>query len=311
MSLFFTVIGSGSQGNSLLLEFGRNRILLDAGLSWRRIKTVLQAHNLHPDDLTCILLTHDHGDHTRGLPTLLKHHCLPVYGTSGTLLALERRGLSLPWAIPIASAQPFDLNGVTCHPFPVPHDAAEPVGYRFTWRERVLGVATDLGHISAEVLAALSDTHALCIESNYDETMLTTCRYPDWLKNRIRSNLGHMPNSGLRHLLSRLRRPLEHLVLIHLSQESNTPEHVRQAITPLCNLPAMRNAKITVATQEQPSERLCLTRPRTGTKANDSARSPNQAQQRTVRAMRAVRTARETLAVQGCFEFIDEHENIA
>lgn len=246
-------LGSGSKGNAALLRLGSTYWLLDAGLSCRRIEKHLTELGLSLHDVAGVFLTHDHGDHVNGLATLLRRRDIPVYATPGTASSLVRKGLPRERFIMLRREQELELDGTRIWPFRVPHDAPEPVGYRFERAGQVLGLATDLGQVTAPVLAHLTDCDILCLESNYDEEMLAVCSYPDWLKSRIRSPLGHLPNQGVRGILSRLQKPLRNLLLVHVSEESNTPHLVRENLAPLLDHPCLARTRIVVASQNEPT----------------------------------------------------------
>jgi len=246
-------LGSGSKGNAALLRLGSTWWLLDAGLSCRRIEKNLLDLGLALQDLAGVFLTHDHDDHIKGLATLLRRRDIPVYATSGTASSLVRKGLPRDRFIALRREQELELDGTRIWPFRTPHDAPEPVGFRFERAGQVLGLATDLGQVTAPVLAHLTDCDILCLESNYDEEMLAVCSYPDWLKSRIRSPLGHLPNQGVRGILSRLQKPLRNLLLVHVSEESNTPHLVRENLAPLLDHPCLARTRIFVAAQNEPT----------------------------------------------------------
>ncbi len=256
-----TFIGSGSKGNAALLELEGRNYLLDAGLSCKRIKDFLEERQLDFSDLSGIFLTHEHDDHIKGLRVLLDRTAdLPLYCTRGTMCALNARGLEVPNHVEIVYGRRHELPGCSFLPFRVPHDATEPAGLRFEGRDRVMSLATDLGHITAEVLENMKDADLVCIESNYDEDMLRTSSYPAWLKRRIRSPMGHLPNEGVRGVLSRMNKVPEILVLMHLSQESNTPDLAVDALeTFFANSGArFRSAHLSLTTQDLPGERLLV-----------------------------------------------------
>lgn len=251
--LGITFLGSGSKGNAALLELGGRKFLLDAGLSSRRIEKFLKSRDLGLGDLEGVIITHGHGDHINGLSTLLNRHPMPVYCTHGTSKELNYFDILPKELILLRQNQEFELAGTRIWPFPVPHDAMETIGLRFEASGITMCVATDLGHITPEIMQYLTDTDILCLESNYDEQMLIKCRYPPWLKTRIKGPFGHLPNIGVRGVLSRQKRPLRHLALVHLSEESNTPELVRENLQPLLGLPQLKSTIITVASQNEPS----------------------------------------------------------
>ncbi len=256
-----TFIGSGSKGNAALLELEGRNYLLDAGLSCKRIRDFLEERNLDFSDLSGIFLTHEHDDHIKGLRVLLDRTVdLPLYCTRGTMCALNARGLEVANHVEIVYGRRHELPGCSFLPFRVPHDATEPAGLRFEGRDRVMSLATDLGHITPEVLENMKDADLVCIESNYDEDMLRTSSYPAWLKRRIRSPMGHLPNEGVRGVLSRMTKVPEALVLMHLSQESNTPALAVDALeTFFANSGArFRTAHLSLTAQDQPGERLLV-----------------------------------------------------
>ena len=249
LSLFF--LGSGSKGNSAVLEIGRHWYLIDAGLSSRHIERELTRLGIRLDRLAGVFLTHEHNDHIKGLRGILKKKPMPVYASQGTLNAISSRFPDLIDLVPLMHGRELDLGHARMWPFTVPHDAAEPIGFRIESCGRVIGLASDLGHVNQVILEHLLDCDLLCLESNYDEEMLTACQYPFWLKERIRGPNGHLANKGVRGILARLKRDLQHLVLMHVSQESNTPELVLSNVAALLQTPYLRNTTVTVATQDE------------------------------------------------------------
>lgn len=256
-----TFIGSGSKGNAALIELGKKYFLLDAGFSCKRIRDFLLERKLDFHDLSGIFVTHEHEDHIKGLRVLLgKHQQMPLYCTKGTFAALKAKGIEGKNFIDLKYGGEIELEGTRCFPFKVPHDATEPMGIRFEESGKVLSIATDLGHITAEVLDNMKEADLLCLESNYDEGMLRASIYPGWLKRRIRSPLGHLPNEGVRGILSRMNTPPEILVLMHVSQESNTPLLVRETVEGFFQLSKGRynSTRLSIADQDKAGERLCL-----------------------------------------------------
>ncbi len=251
-----TFFGSGSDGNSALLEFSGLRFLLDAGLSLRRIEEGLRGNGLSLEDLNGIFITHEHDDHIKGLGKLVKKCRAPIFASPGTSRALRDRGYEGPEPVHLIPGKETSPDGLRVWPFAVPHDAAEPLGLRFEFRGAVLGIATDLGHVSSEILPFLTDCDLLCLESNYDEKMLAACPYPYWLKKRIAGPLGHLSNPGVRTVLSRLRKPLSHLVLVHLSRESNTPETALANILPMRLIPHLTGTLLTAAERQTATPRI-------------------------------------------------------
>lgn len=257
-----TFIGSGSKGNSALLELEGRFYLLDAGLSCKRIKDFLEQRNIGLSDLAGIFVTHEHEDHIKGLRVLLGRcdNKVPIFCTRGTMCAINAKGIEVTNHVELVYNRPFAIHNCTCTPFKVPHDAVEPMGLRFVGVDKIMTLATDLGHVTPEVVEHMQDADIVCVESNYDEGLLRTSSYPVWLKRRIRSPMGHLPNEGVRGILSRLKKVPEILVLMHISQESNTPELAKEALEPFFNNSGsrFRSLKVSVTSQDVPGERLIV-----------------------------------------------------
>lgn len=259
-----TFIGSGSKGNAALIEFEKNFFLLDAGFSCKRIKEFLNLRNLDFKDLSGVFVTHEHEDHVKGLRVIFgKHPELPLFCTKGTHCALASRGIAPKSFVDLKYGRELEIANIRCFPFKVPHDATEPMGLRFDFGGRVMSIATDLGHITDEVLENMKDADLLCLESNYDEGLLRSSIYPGWLKRRIRSPMGHLPNEGFRGVLSRMSKDPQILALMHVSQESNTHYLVRETVENFFELNPARFAttRLSIAVQDKPGERLVLERP--------------------------------------------------
>jgi len=256
-----TFIGSGSKGNCALLELSGRYYLLDAGLSCKRVKEYLEDRNLGFEDLSGIFITHEHEDHIKGLRVLLSRRAdLPVYCTRGTMCALNSKNIQATNHIELMYGKSLELDKCSCLPFKVPHDATEPAGLRFSSSDKVMCLATDLGHVTPEVVDHMKDADLVCIESNYDEDMLRGCSYPIWLKRRIRSPMGHLPNEGVRGILSRMQKVPEIVVLMHVSQESNTPELIKESLEPFfANSGArFKTAHFSITEQDNYGERLTV-----------------------------------------------------
>jgi phosphoribosyl 1,2-cyclic phosphodiesterase len=219
----FTSLGSGSAGNALVVESGRTRVMMDCGFSLADTKARLERATLSPADITAIVVTHEHDDHLGGVARFARRYAIPVYLTRGTAQWLPD---DFPPVLVhcIESHQPFVVNDLAVEPFPVPHDAREPVQFVFSDGDARLGVVTDLGTITQHVVEKLSGCHALVIECNHDLDMLMTGPYPDGLKRRVSGRFGHLCNADAGRLVAALDRgKLRHLIAAHLSQQNNTP----------------------------------------------------------------------------------------
>lgn len=232
----FASLGSGSEGNGLIVEAGNTRILLDCGFGIGDTAARLARLGLEPDALDAIIVTHEHGDHVGGVAGLARKHELPVYLTYGTLTALGGRRSAIAQITVIDSHTPFCVGDIEIRPYPVPHDAREPAQYVFGDGQSSLGVLTDTGSSTPHIEAMLSGLDALVLECNHDLDMLENSRYPPHLKQRIAGRLGHLDNASAAQLLASVDcSRLQHFVAAHLSQQNNTPERARAAVAQALN----------------------------------------------------------------------------
>ncbi len=230
MALRFASLGSGSSGNGLVVEVGNTRVMMDCGFTLADTKERLARVGLTPRDLTAIVVTHEHDDHMGGVARLAKRYAIPVYLTRGSAQWLPEDFPAVLVRL-IDSHTALAIGDLSVEPFPVPHDAREPVQFAFSDGDARLGVVTDLGCITQHVVDKLSGCRALVIECNHDIDMLMTGPYPPSLKQRVASRFGHLDNSAARHLVECLDRSrLRHLIAAHLSQQNNTPALARRAL---------------------------------------------------------------------------------
>lgn len=225
-------IASGSEGNSLLVSAGGTHILVDAGISARRITAALSSLGLTPGDIAGVLVTHEHSDHTAGLATLTKQYRLPLYASGGTAGALCAK---IPHAADVLHLLPrqgvLTLGDAQVTVFPTSHDAAESIDFRFDCGGAALGILTDTGCVTPEAEQALQGVDLLVLESNHDEDWLLSGPYPYYLKQRILGNRGHLSNDAAAALAQRMASAgTRQFVLAHLSRENNTPERARQTM---------------------------------------------------------------------------------
>lgn len=226
----FASLGSGSAGNALVVESGETRLLLDSGFSRRETQARLDRLGLQPDSLTGVLVTHEHSDHVGGVFRFARHHGLPVWATHGTLAASAAQSAGVDCRV-IDSHRPLEIGDMAVHPFPVPHDAREPVQYVFSDGILRLGVLTDAGEVTECMREMLNGCAGLVLECNHDPRMLALSRYPAYLKRRIGGRLGHLANDAAAALLAAIDTGnLQHLVAAHLSEQNNRPELAVEAL---------------------------------------------------------------------------------
>jgi phosphoribosyl 1,2-cyclic phosphodiesterase len=225
----FVPLASGSSGNATLVEFGRTRILIDAGLSARALGTRLAAVGVAPEAIDCIVLSHEHEDHARGAQRFSMRHRVPLAASIETLEALDRSPSHFARWLPLVPATVLDLGGVKIEPFPVPHDAARPVGFVLHGEGLRVGIATDLGHATTLVVERLRGCHLVMVETNHDDSMLRAGSYPWHLKQRVLGRLGHLSNhEGAALLRQAVGDDCRAVVLAHLSEQNNRPALARQ-----------------------------------------------------------------------------------
>lgn len=227
--MLFASIASGSSGNCLYFGTEETHLLIDCGISCRRIECGLQFFGIAPDELCGILITHEHSDHIKGLGTFVKKHQIPVYGTIETLAAVKRSpsGKAIPVELLMNINPDYDFNigDIQVTATEVSHDAAHPVCYRFCDGCHSVSMATDLGEYDSTIVEHLSEADIIYLESNYDPEMLMVGPYPYYLKQRIDGPLGHLSNEVSTELIGQVLHPgLKHIVLAHLSNENNFPE---------------------------------------------------------------------------------------
>jgi len=239
----FCILGSGSSGNSALLATEQARVLVDAGFSARRLEQMLAAEGVSLGQIDAVFLTHEHGDHTAGIEGLKKYPNLQLYANSATAKAVQESLSYRPtWKI-FETGSAFRFRDLDVRSFAVPHDAHEPVGFRFSTGEegdlfsprRSLAWLTDLGHVPAHVHDALRDVEVVAIEANHCVRMLQAdLRRPWSTKQRISGRHGHLSNDAVHDLLAAVASPSWRKVyLTHLSRDCNSAEAVQLALAPL------------------------------------------------------------------------------
>jgi phosphoribosyl 1,2-cyclic phosphodiesterase len=248
-TLFMKTLASGSSGNATLLWCEDSCILIDAGISYRRLVKGLEAEGLSFDQLEGVLLTHEHKDHVKALPMIHKKHPdMGFWGTGGTI-----RGCldGYDWSMEMnrfKAGVSFQMGGIQVCPVPVCHDAKETVGFVFSWRERLIAFFTDVGRIDEALLKAVRGVHLLFVEANHDIDMLRTGVYPGWLKSRVSAPTGHLSNRQMARVVKAALSPsLAQVVLIHMSEENNSVEVATDMVQKVVNLSPYDRVNVMVA----------------------------------------------------------------
>ena len=224
------VLASGSKGNATLVQSGDTNLLIDAGISTRRIKNCLDELNIDIADLDGVLITHEHRDHISGLPTLTKKYKTPIYSRSDTFEAMFcKNDIPKECLKPIYNS--LDLGKVKIETFDISHDAADPIGFSVFANDKKCTVATDLGFVTSSAKKCIDYSDVLVLESNHDVDILKNGSYPWHLKQRILSNKGHLSNVDAAWTLARMNKQ-NHLkvLLAHLSEENNTPKIAQKTV---------------------------------------------------------------------------------
>lgn len=254
-----TILASGSAGNSALVRGGGTSILLDAGLSARRLGERLAACGVSPDALDGIVLTHEHGDHTAALRVLCAKREIPVYANRMTAAALQAGPMEghRNWRY-FASGSAFSVGSLTIEAFSVPHDAADPVGFLVRGATETFGLLTDLGHATRLVIERLREADALLIETNYDDDLLQRDERRPWsVKQRISSRHGHLSNREAAEVVAQLAEGrLARVLLGHLSRDCNSAELALAAIAASLDRAGRSGVPVHCATQEAVSPRF-------------------------------------------------------
>lgn len=229
MTIKFASLGSGSSGNATLVSHQQTHVLIDCGFSLKEAQRRIERLGLCLSRLSAVLVTHEHGDHLRGVPALARKHGIPIYMTPGTY---HSRDLGrIPQLHLINNYQPFTVGELEIQPVAVPHDAREPAQFVFRHGGAALGILTDLGSVTTHVLDAYDGCQALLVEANHDRQMLASGPYPPSLKNRVASAWGHLSNDQTVALLQQMdTSQLRHLVVGHISRKNNTLDLARQAL---------------------------------------------------------------------------------
>lgn len=262
--LNFCSLYSGSSGNSLFIESENTKILIDAGMSCKKIEQALGTIEVNPSSIDAILVTHEHSDHIKGISTISKKFDIPVFTTQETFSAMptQTNKISENNIKYFKPSEKFFIKDLEILPFSIPHDAANPCGFNIIKDSSTqISIATDIGHMTNDILKHLEGSSFILLESNYDTEVLKCCSYPFKLKSRIASCTGHLSNTMAGKTISYLSKNsnLQTAMLGHLSKESNFPELAYQTV--IDELIANKNElsiNLSVANRDCPSKFIKL-----------------------------------------------------
>lgn len=258
-------IASGSSGNCIYVGSEQTNVLVDVGISAKRIECGLNSIDIKPDTIQAILVTHEHSDHVSSLGIMARRYQIPIYATAETvnsILKIKNIG-ALPEGIfhYIKPNEPFMINDINVEPFSTSHDASNPVCYTMQADGHKVGIATDLGKYDDYIVSKLEGSEVLLIEANHDVNMLMVGKYPYYLKQRILGDRGHLSNDSSADLISKLiNKNLKQILLAHLSKENNYEELAYETVC--CGL-ANRGCdfsrfNVSVANREKPSQMVMV-----------------------------------------------------
>ena len=225
--LEFCSLYSGSTGNSLFIRSDNTKILIDTGVSAKKITSALASLNTDVTDIDAILVTHEHSDHVQSLGTISKKYNIPVFANQKTWDAMPEQNNKISDCNKkkFNISDKFEIGDLLIEPFPIPHDAANPCGFNIYNDNKKISIATDLGHMTKDIINSLEGSSFIMLESNYDLEILKCSSYPYRLKSRIAGPNGHLPNNLAGKTIAYLiNTGLKSVMLGHLSKENNFPE---------------------------------------------------------------------------------------
>ena len=257
--LKFCSLYSGSSGNSLYVQSDNTKILIDAGVSGKKVIEALESINVFPEEIDAILVTHEHIDHIKSVGTLSKKFNIPVFANTGTWDAMpaEQAKISSNNQYKFKTSEDFEIGDLRIHSFKTPHDASESCGFSISNSNNKLSIATDLGHITKEIMNSIEDSSFLMIEANYEPEVLKACSYPYNLKTRISGPNGHLSNYDAGDVIKTLMHSgLKNVMLGHLSKESNFPDLAYRTVLNAINEnnSTQNSINLNVASRFEPSK---------------------------------------------------------
>lgn len=230
----FTSLGSGSKGNATLIASQQSCVMIDCGFGLKDMQRRLESKSFLAEHISAIVVTHEHSDHIRGVAAFAKKYAIPVWLTRGTATHASISKLEAVHYIDVHAS--FSIGDLEVVPFPVPHDAKEPCQFVISNGKKKLGVLTDTGSITPHITQQLNACHGLILECNHDEDMLADGPYPDYLKQRVGSDYGHLNNTQAAQLLAGTdTSQLQHIVAAHISEKNNNPALAQSVLSEVLN----------------------------------------------------------------------------
>lgn len=260
MPVRLTILGSGSSGNCAYVETDETRILIDAGFSLRQIRQRLATIGRAPENLTAVLVTHEHSDHVHSLPLLSEKLRIPIYCNRPTQEAVEYQSQTRLACSIFETGASFEVGNILVETFSIPHDAQDPVGYLLRTSAGNIGFLTDLGHTTRLVLERIRPANALVLEANHDVKMLQDCPTRPWsLKQRILGRHGHLSNEAAADTAEQIMSAeLRHIYLGHLSRECNLPQLAHRVVNERLQKIGANHVRLQLTSQSKPCETLSL-----------------------------------------------------
>ena len=257
--LKFCSLYSGSSGNSSYVETENTKILIDCGVSCKKVEEALHSMNVEPTSIDGIIITHEHSDHVQGLGTFSKKFDVPIFANQETLDSMPSQTAKIADKNikKFKVADKFEIGDIEINPFSIPHDAANPCGFNIFKDNKKISIATDIGNMDAKTIKNLEESIFVLLEANYDPNILRYSPYPRHLKLRIAGPKGHLPNEDSGKTISHLvKSGLQGAMLGHLSKENNFPELAYKTVVEelIANSQDEKNINLSVASRTEPSK---------------------------------------------------------
>ncbi len=253
----FCTLVSGSSGNATFLRHNNVRLLIDCGISGKSVTEALSSIDEDVAEIDYILVTHEHSDHVNGVGVISRRYNIPIIASAGTWQSMNIGKIQAHNMLAFNQNKPMDLGDIEVVPFSLPHDGAQPTGYRFNLGACSVAIATDIGHVTDEIIESVRDCVSIVIESNHDVDMLVHGPYPFHLKQRVRGKNGHLSNKECGDLAAVLvKHKLQNILLGHLSEQNNLPTLAHETVAAILrqnDIHIGADVRLNVANRYKPS----------------------------------------------------------